>query len=248
MTTSLSRKRAGRSAVIIGLALVAATAACGGATAASSTTTTLTAATTTTAGGATTVAPPGGASLTKLEDMSSSIKTAETATFAAVYDLTNNDTTQTVTMAQAPPKSLFSVKSGSVIDTGSTTYYCSDSGTSVCVSTGTTNALAPLVSLFSPATVLSGLQQAQAESEAHDAGYGLTFSSGNYAGQSSTCANIATPSTTAKYCVTGQGILAYVGTSGVTFALTSYSASAPAADFVLPAGATVETVPSGMAT
>jgi hypothetical protein len=42
-------------------------------------------------------------------------------------------------------------------------------------------------------------------------------------------------------------VLAYVKSTGATFSLTSYSSSPPASDFALPAGATVETIPSASA-
>ena len=88
------------------------------------------------------------------------------------------------------------------------------------------------------------LQAAQAE--AATKGYSITFSSGNYAGQSTKCANVTGHGTSGKYCVTAQGILAYVSSNGGSFSLTSYSSSVPASDFALPAGATVQTLPAGV--
>ncbi len=152
-----------------------------------------------------------------------------------------------MTIEQSPPKSVFESKGGSVIDTGTATYFCSTTSTpATCISEGASNPLASLVALFSPATVLAGLKEAQAEADAHAAGYNLSFSSGSYAGQSTTCANISGAGNTAKYCVTKQGILAYVSSNGGTFSLTSYSSSPPAGDFAIPAGATVDTIPAGI--
>jgi hypothetical protein len=192
----------------------------------------------------TTSAPSGGSVSGKINALSSSLQNSETATFKAVYTITTAGTTQTVTIEQAPPKSLFSVKDGSVIDTGTTTYYCSTSGTVTCLSSGSSDPLASLAALFSPKTALTQLQAAQAEAAIK--GYSITFSSGSYSGQNTTCANVSGHGTSAKYCVTKQGILAYVSSNGASFSLTSYSSSVPDSDFTLPAGATVQTLPPGI--
>ena len=47
-------------------------------------------------------------------------------TYSAQYTSVNNGQTETITIAQAPPKTLFSTSSGAVIDTGKTTYYCGE--------------------------------------------------------------------------------------------------------------------------
>jgi len=243
-TTSSSLVRAWRGApVLVGLLILGGViAACGSSGKSATTTSSPSGTTATTSAGA----PAGSSSLSKIEALSSSVQAAEKATFKAVYTITTAGSTQTVTIEQAPPKSVFSLKSGSVINTGTTSYYCSNSGAVTCISAGTSNPLASLVAIFSPATVLAALRSAQAQAAAHAAGYSFTFSSGNYAGQSTSCANINGAGNTVKYCVTSQGILAYASSGGGTFALTSYSSSPPASDFSLPAGATVETIPSGI--
>jgi hypothetical protein len=134
-----------------------------------------------------------------------------------------------------------------VIDTGSATYYCTDSGPSECLSAGSSNPLASLTALFSPQTVVTELNTVQTEAAAHAAGYNVSFSSGSYAGQSTTCANVTGTGTHVRYCVTKQGVLAYASSDGGMFALTSFSSSAPASDFDLPAGASIMTIPSGSA-
>ncbi len=243
-TTSSSFVRAGRGVtVLVGLVLVgAALAACSSSPTTATTPTTSPSGTTATTGGS----AAGSTSLKKLESLSSSVKAAEKKTFKAVYTITNASTTQTVTIEQSPPKSVFGTKGGSVIDTGTATYYCSTTGTTTCLSAGTTNPLASLTALFSPATVLAGLQAAQTEAAAHAAGYNVSFSSQTYAGQPTSCANLSGAGNSVKYCVTDSGILAYASSNGGSFALTSYSSSPPASDFSLPAGATVETIPSGV--
>jgi hypothetical protein len=75
-----------------------------------------------------------------------------------------------------------------------------------------------------------------------------TYSNAAFAGQPARCvAYGATPSTSAKLCVTGSGLLAFLGDppalvpSGASgsISLTSYSSSAPASDFAPPAGASM---------
>jgi hypothetical protein len=244
MTTSSSLVRVPRGAtVLVGVLLLGAVlAACGSSKNAASTTTT-----TAGTGSATTAVSTSGASssLSKIEALSSSLQGAEKSAFRAVYTITNAGMTQTVTIEQSPPKSLFTTKGGSVIDTGTATYFCSDSGQSFCESTGTSDPLASLTELFSPQTALTELKAVQAEAAAHAAGYNISFSSGTYGGQSTTCANVTGGAGPVKYCVTKQGLLAYASSTGGSFSLTSYSSSAPASDFALPAGATIMTIPSG---
>ncbi|MHB8593418.1 MAG: hypothetical protein ACYDB3_03670, partial [Acidimicrobiales bacterium] len=155
--------------------------------------------------------------------------------------------TQTITIEQMPPKSVFASSDGSVIDDGTTTYFCSASeGQSTCVKeSGNSNPLASLAEIFSPVTAIDALKLAQTEAAAHLAGYNVSFSSQSFAGQDSTCVSVTASGQTEKYCVTKSGILAFEGTSGSTFALTSYSTAVSDSDFSTPAGATVETIPGG---
>jgi hypothetical protein len=242
MTTrpsSLTRPARGP-VVLVGLVLLGAVlTACGSAANTAATTTT-----TSGSGAATTVATVGSSAAGKIAALASSVQGAETATFKVVYSITGAGQAQTVTLEQAPPKSLLSVKSGAVIDTGTATYFCSESGATQCLSAGTTNPLASLTALFSPQTALTELHAAQADAALK--GYTITFSSGSYAGQSTTCATVSGMGNSAKYCVTKQGVLAYVKTGSTTFQLESYSSSPAASDFALPPGATVETLPAGV--
>jgi hypothetical protein len=240
-STSLMRQAGGVTLLVGILLLGALLAACGSTQDAASTTTTSAGRGTTTTAVSTSGAS---SSVSKIEALSSSLQGAETASFKAVYTVTNAGMSQTVTIEQAPPKSLFSTKSGTVIDTGTTTYFCSDTGQPSCVSTGASDPLASLTELFSPQTAITELKAVQAEAAAHASGYSISFSSGNYGGQSTTCANVTGPTAPVKYCVTKQGLLAYASSTGAILSLTSYSSSAPAADFALPAGATIMTVPA----
>jgi hypothetical protein len=230
----------GGAGTLVGLFLVGALlAACGSAKPAATTPTSPSA-----TGAVSTPTSSGSASVKKIETLSAEVQESETATFKAVYTITSAGTTQTVTIEQSPPKSVLSVKSGSVIDTGTATYYCTTSGAVTCLSAGTSNPLSSLAALFSPETALTEFKAAQAE--AATKGFDVSFSSGSYAGQSTTCATISGTGPTVKYCVTKQGILAYVMSSGGSFSLTSYSSSPPASDFALPAGASVDTLPAGI--
>jgi hypothetical protein len=229
-----SRCAARRAAVLVGLTVLGTVLAACSSPPKAATTSTM----------STTSTPSGGSVSGEIHALSSSLQNSETATFKAVYTVTTAGTTQTVTIEQAPPKSLFSVKDGSVIDTGTATYYCSTSGTVTCLSSGSSEPLASLAALFSPKTALNQLQVDQ--SEAAFKGYSITFSSGSYGGQSTTCANVSGHGASGKYCVTKQGVLAYVSSNGSRFSLTSYSSSVPASAFTLPAGATVQTLPPGV--
>ena len=70
-----------------------------------------------------------GATSKQLKSITSSLGKAEKRTFKAVYSFVGNGTSQSVTIEQQPPKSRYSFGSnGSVIDTGTATYFCSTSG------------------------------------------------------------------------------------------------------------------------
>jgi hypothetical protein len=222
----------------------------------SAATTTSGASATTSAGGSATTASTsssssggGSSDASKIQSLSSTVQAGEHATFKAVY--TTHSTTapsQTITIEQMPPKSVFGSTSGSVINDGTRTYFCSSSsGQEQCVSesgAAGSNPLASITAIFSPATVLSEFQAAQSAAAAHALGYGFAFSSETYAGVPTKCVNFTHSAQTVKYCVTDSGILAYASSAGNTFELTSYTSSPPASDFALPSGATVITVPS----
>ena len=66
-----------------------------------------------------------------MKALTNSINRAKNLTYLAQYTSVSNGQTTTVTIAQSPPKSNFSTSSGSVINNGKTTYYCSsNSGSS----------------------------------------------------------------------------------------------------------------------
>lgn len=188
----------------------------------------------------------GGGDAGRLGDLASKVQSGQRATFKAVYTSTGAGQAQSLTIEQKLPKSLFSTGDGSVISDGTTTYFCSGaSSTPTCISSGTgANPLLGLTKIIDPSAVLAFFQSAQQSAAAHVAGLSVTFSNQTFAGQDSTCASVtgAAQPTGAKYCVTGGGIIAYIGSPASSFALTSYSSSVPDSDFTVPASAT--TVPS----
>jgi hypothetical protein len=185
----------------------------------------------------------------QLKALTKSVKGGTKESFKAVYDVTEPGKSETITFEQAPPKSLLETTSGSVIDTGTTTLFCSSSGgTETCVSEGAgqSNPFAEIEDLFSPTAAENYFSQAAAEFAARKAGYALSFSTARYGGQASKCVTATGKGTTGKYCVNGSGILTYVGAASATVTITSFSKNPPASDFEAPAGATVETLPSGV--
>jgi hypothetical protein len=171
--------------------------------------------------------------------MVASVRAGETATYKAVYLATGSGTTQTVTIEQKPPKTRFVAGNGEIVATGTTTYYCSTSGTKQCFSASTSNPLAAALQVFSPQTAVTAMQQVEGQVAAHAAGYNVSFSSQTFAGQSSTCMTATDAGKTVKYCVTKGGILAYAGASGSSFSLTSFTTSVPDSDFAVSASSAV---------
>jgi len=186
----------------------------------------------------------------ELQALSAKVQSGKGATFKATYSSSGgSSSTQTIVFEQKPPKTYFSSGTGSVINDGTTTYYCDTSNSPpTCISSSSSsNPLASLVGIFTGATVAAFLQSAQAQAAAHAAGYNLSYSSATYAGQPSHCVSASGPQGSGKYCVTDSGIIAYVDSgSGDVFQLTDYTTNVSDSDFSLPAGATTETLPSGV--
>lgn len=211
-----------------------------------------------------------GLSNSQIQQLENKLNQGKKATYSATYVSSDGST---VTIAQQSGKSNFSSSDGSsIINTGKKTYYCSkgdsgnsgssgNSGNSDTVSSGSTSTsttngvqcitesgagpLAGLVGLFSPALLLNVLNEAKVSAEAHALGIKLTTSTQKFAGQSATCLSGTVRGKTGKYCVTNQGLLAYVGgTGGSTFKMTKYSSNPSPSLFKLPANATTVTIPS----
>ena len=145
--------------------------------------------------------------------------------------------------------------SGSTENTGSsgnsgnsgstTTSTTTKAGGLECLTESGTGPLAGLVNLFSPALLVNVLNEDKVSAEAHALGIKVTTSTEKFAGQSATCLTATVRGQTGKYCVTNQGLLAYVGgTGGSTFKMTKYSSNPSPSLFQLPASATTVTIPS----
>jgi hypothetical protein len=187
--------------------------------------------------------------------LTNSVNSAKHGTFKLSYAETSSHSTEsssstnTFTFEQMPPKYLFAIDGATkatIIDTGTGTYTCADqSGHQVCISYGTTNPFAPLLSVITGDTVVTQFDSLRSGLAAKLAGVSATFSSQTIAGQSVQCVSGVKGADTFKYCLTQSGVLAYSGgstaTGGGAITLTSYSTSVSASDFDLPAGATVVT-------
>jgi hypothetical protein len=136
--------------------------------------------------------------------------------------------------------------SGNSGNSGSTTTTTtSNSGGLQCVTGSSTGSLGGLVNLFSPALLLNVLNEDKVAAEARALGINVTTSTQKFAGQNATCLSATVRGKTGKYCVTNQGLLAYVGgTGGSTFKMTKYSSNPSPSLFKLPANATTVTIPS----
>ncbi len=203
----------------------------------------------------------GGASASELKRLGSNVKAAQNATFKAVYSSTSGGSTQTITLAQAPPKQFFSTSGGSesgtmLVNTGTMTYTCStdSTGASTCTPVGSgagAGALTSIIGVYNGAAMLNAINSWQSLVAAHVAGASLSFSNSTIAGEPVKCAKWSYQGQSSTYCVTSNGVLAKVETSGGSasasnFELTSYSNSVSDSDFALPAGATVITLPAGV--
>lgn len=218
--------------LVLGLTL-AACGSTGSAAPPASTSTTQPTVTTTTAGSST------NDTVSSLSQLSAS---ASTATFSATYTYNNGASNETITYAQSPPASLFKAGSGTILNTGTKSYYCAAGH---CIE-GSTNALGDLAYLFNGKTFQeTAAAYAVSSSELARAGVTLTYSSGTYAGQPSNCVTIHVTkgtTSTAIWCVAQNGIMDYWSAGTSSFKLTTYSSSPPSSDFTVPAGDTVTTI------
>lgn len=195
--------------------------------------------------GGTSGASGGSSAASRLASLSKTLDDAQGSTFKATYSADYNGQSQTMTIAQDPPKSLFEVANAVIVDTGSSTYYCPTTPNPTCVNTTQENPVSGLVNAFSPKAALGQLQAAQAAVTSKAAGYDISFSSATFAGQPSSCVATKEGSASWKYCVTDAGQLAYASSGPQqVFQMTSFTSSVSPSIFVLPMGATVMTVPS----
>jgi hypothetical protein len=136
--------------------------------------------------------------------------------------------------------------SGNSGNSGSTTTTTKAGGLQ-CLTQSGASPLSGLVNAFSPALLLNVLNEAKVSAEARALGIHVTESTQKFAGQNATCLSATVRGQTGKYCVTNQGLLAYIGgTGGSTFKMTKYSGSPSPSLFKLPANATTVTIPSSL--
>src|SRR5580658_6063216 len=84
-------------------------------------------------------------SSSSLKALSSELGKGKHLTYEATYKTVSDGRTTVVTIAQAPPKSDFVTSNGDIVDTGTTTYFCSlTSGPETCLAEHGTN---PFLSL-----------------------------------------------------------------------------------------------------
>lgn len=72
-----------------------------------------------------------------IKALTNNINRAKHLTYEAQYTSVSNGQTNTVTIAQAPPKSNFSSSGGSVINDGKSTYYCNSASSGSAGNWGT---------------------------------------------------------------------------------------------------------------
>jgi hypothetical protein len=229
--TTLHRTR-GLCALAALLAFGVGLAACGSSPSATSTTTTTTSST-----GSTGSAGNTGSAADNLSSLTSLATAGKSATFEAVYTYKSSGKTETITFAQAPPKSLFKVgTTGQIINDGTKTYVC---GAGTCYASSTTaDPLVSLTYLFDGQTFLDSVAAYSATAAALAAqGITLTYSTSSYAGQSSKCVTVHSSKSTTKtftWCVASNGIMTSWNSGKSSFTLTSFSTSPPASDFQVP--------------
>jgi hypothetical protein len=177
----------------------------------------------------------------QLSALNAELGSAVNKTFKATYTANENGQTSTITIEQSPPKSVFVTPTSRIISTGTSTYICQTAGQVTCITETSGNPLAPVTALFDPKTVHGVLHGFEQEAAAHAVGVTISYSSKTIAGLPATCVTGSASGHIGTYCVTKNGVLAYVQSGANSFVLTSFSSIVPSSDFSLPAGATVVT-------
>lgn len=179
--------------------------------------------------------------------ISSRLDGQSSKSFKATYDMLSGSGTQTITVAQKPPKSSLSTEGSTVITDGSKSIVCSGAGTDVsCISmgSGSANPAAGVMNLIDAKSIASVLKGYESQAAAKIAGVSIEEGSRTFAGIRSTCVTVTTGKTdVGEWCVGDNGVLTYVSSGGSKIELKSYSADVSDADVSVPAGATVESIP-----
>jgi hypothetical protein len=169
------------------------------------------------------------------------------ATFKITYVWKNSASSGSVTLEQKPPDEAFSTGTGKFIYNGKKTYYCTVSSSySECITYASlsTNPLAGTMHVYDSSLYIDAMKGWETVVASGIAGYKVSFSSANFAGQPSECVNWSYKGISDKYCVTNNDLLAYTGGStaaGQTFSFTlkSFTSSVSSSDFQPPKGAHV---------
>jgi hypothetical protein len=248
MRTTRSGLVAASLTVLLGSGI--ALSACGSSSPSATGTTTTTAGNTgssTTSTSTTTTTQAGGNSSVsqQLSALSGLTGSASSTTFSATYSYKSNGATQTMTIAQSPPKSLFANGSSDFVDTGTATYLCS-SGTCLEEST-TTDPLSTLTDLFNGTTFDdTATEYAMSASVLATEGVSMSFSGSTYAGLPSKCVTITWTKSgiePATWCVaSSSGVMTSWVDGTNSFTLTAYSSSPPSSDFAIPTGDKITTI------
>lgn len=195
-------------------------------------------------------APP--SAQAQINKVVNALKAGEHSTYEATYTADYTGVSQTVTMAQKPPKTLFKMIGGSLtvgtaqfagseldVNTGKKIYSCNiDKSPATCFAETSGGSISE-ESVFLPAAVIFALESFEATKGSNSTG--VTSSTQRFGGQSATCVSIQSAHPV-KYCATSKGVLASVSAAGNTLALKRVSSSASSSLFKLPAGAQVEGV------
>ncbi len=194
--------------------------------------------------------PDGSSAASKLKQIAAAAAAESKATFSITYTSTGSGSPTKFTIEQKLPDQLFKSGSGEAIYNGKKTYYCSSSGKSTtCLVYGSIDAspLEALVGVYSAGTYITVMQSWETILAYNIAGVHISFTGATFAGQASQCVTWSYQGSSAKYCVTDKGILAYVGGgskgSNSNFELSSYSSNVNSSDFNIPRGAKMSAAP-----
>ena len=179
-----------------------------------------------------------GTTAKRIEKFQQRLETAQKLEYTAEYESKDSSgKTETIRVAQKPPKSLFSSGDTTIINDGTDTFTCTKSGGSSgsetqCIKTagtGGNGSLAGFTQALSGAAVVGALSAA-----AIVPGIDAKESTRDLAGQHMDCVQItkSKENTHPEYCVTQDGILGYVADdSGNVFSMTSFKKSTSDSDF-----------------
>ena len=247
----VTAKRSGHRAVKFSALFASAALSIGLATVASSASSSAQPAKLAAAPRASTRGPNGSSPASKLKQIEAAAQAESKATFKLTYTSSGSGSSSSaVTLEQKPPQQLFKSGTGEVLFDGKRTYYCSSSGRSTtCLIYGSEgqSPLAGMMGIYSASTYVTIMQGWETIISARIAGFHISFTGARFAGQASECVTWSYQGSSAEYCVTDGGVLAYVGGKGSgsnsSFKLTSYSSRVSSSDFRIPRGAKITKLP-----